>query len=317
MSRPLGPATREAYGQELLALGRERPEIVVLDGDLSKSTMTKHFAEAFPERFFNAGIAEADMVGLAAGLARWGKLPFVSSFAAFLMSKAFDQMRISVAYAGLPVKFVGSHGGISLGEDGVSQMSVEDVALARALPGFAVFVPADAEETRRAVRAAADWPGPAFVRVGRPKAPVVYEGGCPFQPGRALRIREGRDVTLAANGLMLAAALDAADRLASEGVSARVLDLCSVKPLDEDEVVRAARETGAIVVAEEHLLAGGLGSAVAMAVAAEEPVPMAFVGLADTFAESGRPEELMQKYGLTAERIAAEARRLLRRRARA
>ncbi|MBE3591232.1 MAG: transketolase family protein [Firmicutes bacterium] len=311
MTRPLGLATREAYGLALAELGRERPEIVVLDGDLSKSTMTKYFAKEFPDRFFNMGIAEANMVGVAAGLARCGKVPFVSSFAAFLMCKGFDQMRVSVAYAGLNVKFVGSHGGISIGEDGVSQQSVEDVALARALPGFAVFVPADEHATRAVVRAAADHPGPCYVRVGRPKAPVVYPDGCDFRVGRAIQLRDGGDVTLVANGLMVAAALDAAEALAREGVEARVLDMASVKPLDEDALEAAARETGGIVVAEEHLLAGGLGSAVAMSVARRRPVPMGFVGLDDTYAESGRPEELMAKYGLTAERIAEEARRVL------
>lgn len=315
MSRPLGIATREAYGLELVELGRERPDIVVLDGDLSKSTMTKYFAKAFPDRFFNVGIAEANMVGVAAGLARAGKLPFVSSFATFLISKGFDQMRVSVAYAGLNVKFVGSHGGISIGEDGVSQMSVEDVALARALPGFTVVVPADEAETRAAIRAVADHPGPCFVRVGRPKAPVVYEAGCSFRIGRAIRVRDGGDITLAANGLMVAAALEAADILARDGIEARVLDLASVKPLDEDALEEAARETGGLVVAEEHLLAGGLGSAVAMALARRYPVPMGFVGLDDTFAESGKPEELLEKYGLTPGRIAAEGRRVARVRA--
>ncbi|MDI3298898.1 MAG: transketolase C-terminal domain-containing protein [Bacillota bacterium] len=313
MALALGPATREAYGETLVELGREMPELVVLDADLAKSTYTKKFAEAFPDRFFDMGIQEANMVGVAAGLALSGKVPFVSSFATFVMSKAFDQMRLAVAYSGANVKIVGSHGGISIGEDGVSQMSVEDVALAQALPGFTVLVPADAEATRQAVRAAARHPGPVFIRVGRPKAPVVYERPFAFRIGRAQLLREGRDVTLVADGLMVAAALEAADRLAGEGISARVLDMASVKPLDRQALAAAARETGAMVVAEEHQIFGGLGSSVALAVAESEPVPMEFVAIRDTFAESGKPEELLRKYGLTAEAVAEAARRALAR----
>jgi len=215
MARPLGEATREAYGKTLAELGRENPNIVVLDGDLSKSTMTKYFAQEFPDRFFNVGIAEANMVGIAAGLASAGKIAFASSFACFVMCKAFDQMRLAVAYSRNNVKIVGSHGGISIGEDGVSQMGHEDIGLALSLPGFVVMVPADGAETRAAVRAAVEHVGPVYIRVGRPKAPIIYENGCPdFQIGKAITLREGRDVTLIANGLMVAAALDAADALA-------------------------------------------------------------------------------------------------------
>ena len=307
MARPLGEATREAYGKALAELGRENPNIVVLDGDLSKSTMTKYFAQEFPDRFFNVGIAEANMVGIAAGLAASGKIAFASSFACFVMCKAFDQLRLAVAYSGNNVKIVGTHGGISIGEDGVSQMGHEDIGLALSLPGFAVMVPADGAQTRAAVRAAAEHVGPVYIRVGRPKAPIVYENGCPdFQIGKAITLREGRDVTLIANGLMVAAALDAAEQLEQQGISARVLDMHTVRPLDEEAVEKAARETGAIVVAEEHLLYAGLGSQVAMAVAKRHPVPMRFIGLTD-YAESGAPEALMRKYGLTADDIAREA----------
>jgi transketolase len=307
MARPLGEATREAYGKALAELGRENPNIVVLDGDLSKSTMTKYFAQEFPDRFFNVGIAEANMVGIAAGLAASGKIAFASSFACFVMCKGLDQLRLAVAYSGNNVKMVGTHGGISIGEDGVSQMGHEDIGLALSLPGFVVMVPADGAETRAAVRAAAEHVGPVYIRVGRPKAPIVYESGCPdFQIGKAITLREGRDVTLIANGLMVAAALDAAEQLEQQGISARVLDMHTVRPLDEEAVEKAARETRAIVVAEEHLVFTGLGSQVAMAVAKRHPVPIRFIGLTD-YAESGAPEALMRKYGLTANDIAREA----------
>lgn len=307
MARPLGEATREAYGKALAELGRENPNIVVLDGDLSKSTMTKYFAQEFPDRFFNVGIAEANMVGIAAGLAASGKIAFASSFACFVMCKGLDQLRLAVAYSGNNVKIVGTHGGISIGEDGVSQMGHEDIGLALSLPGFVVMVPADGAETRAAVRAAAEHVGPVYIRVGRPKAPIVYESGCPdFQIGKAITLREGRDVTLIANGLMVAAALDAAEQLEQQGISARVMDMHTVRPLDEEAVEKAARETRAIVVAEEHLVFTGLGSQVAMAVAKRHPVPIRFIGLTD-YAESGAPEALMRKYGLTANDIAREA----------
>ncbi|PZN07437.1 MAG: transketolase [Bacillota bacterium] len=310
----VGKPTRQAFGETLAELGRERPDLVVLDADLSKSTYTAYFAKEFPERFFNVGIAEANMVGLAAGLASCGKVPVCASFAAFLLCKAFDQMRIAVNYAGLNVKFVGSHGGISIGEDGVSQMAVEDVALAQALPGFVVLVPADEHETRLAVRAALEHPGPVYIRVGRPKAPLVYDQRpCDFAIGKAVQVRDGSDVTIAANGLMVAAALAAADRLAAEGIEARVLDMASVKPLDVEAVRKAAAETGAFVVAEEHLKAGGLGSAVAMALAETVPVPVEFVAIQDTYAESGDPQQLLEKYGLSPDAIAEAARRVLAR----
>jgi transketolase len=223
------------------------------------------------------------------------------------MCKGLDQLRLAVAYSGNNVKIVGTHGGISIGEDGVSQMGHEDIGLALSLPGFVVMVPADGAETRAAVRAAAEHVGPVYIRVGRPKAPIVYESGCPdFQIGKAITLREGRDVTLIANGLMVAAALDAAEQLEQQGISARVLDMHTVRPLDEEAVEKAARETRAIVVAEEHLVFTGLGSQVAMAVAKRHPVPIRFIGLTD-YAESGAPEALMRKYGLTANDIAREA----------
>lgn len=309
----MGKATRQAYGEALRDLGHDNPDVVVLDGDLSKSTMTKHFAEAFPERFFNMGIAEAHMVGTAAGMALCGKIPFVSSFSAFLLCKAYDQIRMAVAYSDAAVKLVGTHSGISLGQDGVSQMSVEDVALATSFPGFTVVVPADEHSARAATRALASHPGPAFMRVGRPPAPLIYKEGDSFEIGKAVQLREGSDVTLIANGLMVGASLQAADKLAQEGISARVLDMATVKPLDDAAIASAAQETGHIVVAEEHSIYGGLGSVVAMSVARQSPVPMAFVALEDTYAESGDPGALFEKYGLTAQHIADKARDLLKR----
>ncbi len=309
--REMGAATRDAFGKTLAQLGDTEPDIVVLDGDLSKSTMTKYFAEKHPDRFFNAGIAEGNMVGMAAGLASAGKKPWIASFATFVMSKGFDQLRVAVAYSELRVVVVGSHGGISIGEDGVSQMGHEDVALACSLPGFTVVVPADETSTVQATRALAAHDGPAFLRTGRPKVPNVYPDGCDFALGIANTLRDGSDVTLIANGLMVSLALDAADALSADGISARVLDMHTAKPLDDEAVAKAATETGAIVVAEEHLLRGGLGSAVAMSVAKQHPVPMRFVGIDDTYAESGIGTDVLKKYGLTSSDITQTAKELV------
>jgi len=309
----LGKATRDAYGEALRELGASHQEIVVLDADLAKSTKSFAFGEAYPERFFNVGIQEANMVGMAGGFASAGKVPFISSFAAFVVLKGFDQLRMAVAYPRLNVKVAGSHGGISIGEDGASQQSVEDIALACSLPGFVVCVPSDEHQMRAVVKAAYRHQGPVFIRSGRPKAPLIYDKEPEFEFGRAARLREGKDVTIIANGLMVGAALLAHDRLATEGVSVRVVDMACVKPLDEDEVEAAARETGAIVTAEEHLLHGGLGARVAQTVAQRFPAPMEFVGLHDTYAESGDPEALMRKYGLTADEVVTAVRRVLER----
>lgn len=309
----LGKATREAYGEALAALGAEMPELVVLDADLSKSTMSKKFADKFPERFFNMGISEANMVGVAAGLASCGKIPFASSFASFLICKGFDQLRMAVAYQGENAKFCGTHAGISIGEDGVSQQGIEDIALACTLDDFVVIVPCDEFEMRAAVKAAALHRGPVYLRAGRPKAPIVYPDGKTFVIGKADQLRDGTDVTLIANGLMVGAALDAADSLAAEGIAARVLNIATVKPLDVAAVVAAAKDTGAIVVAEEHLTHGGLGSVVAMAVAGHQPAPMEFVNIGEHYAESGTPDALIEKYGLTAANVVAAAKRAISR----
>lgn len=311
----LGKATRDAYGEALRELGAKHDDIVVLDADLAKSTKSAYFGEEFPDRFFNVGIQEANMVGMAGGLASCGKVPFISSFACFVILKGFDQLRMAVAYPKLNVKVVGSHGGISPGEDGASQQSIEDVALACSLPGFVVCVPSDEYQTRAAVEAAYRHKGPVYIRTGRPKAPVIYDGvPQDFEFGRATVVREGTDATIVANGLMVGAAVVAHEKLRREGISVRVLDMATVKPLDEDAIRRAAEETGAIVTAEEHLIHGGLGARVAQVVCRTHPVPMEFVGLNDTYAESGDPGALLRKYGLTADDIVTAVRRALERR---
>src|SRR6266852_1502786 len=306
-----GKSTREAFGLALAKLGEEQLDLVVVDGDVHNSTRTDLFAKKFPERFFNVGIAESNLVGIASGVAASGKRAWLASFACFVMCNAYDQLRMSVAFPCLDVKVVGTHAGISIGEDGPSQMGIEDVSLACSLPNFTVVVPADEPSTQRAVPALAGLRTPADLRAGRPKVPIIYEKDCPFTLGKANQLRDGKDLTIIANGLMVAAALDAAEKLASGGIQARVLDMHTVKPCDDAAVLAAARETGRIVVAEGHLLHGGLGSAVAMSAARQHPVPMRFVGLRDTFAESGTAEELLAKYGLTAAQIVREAQALL------
>ena len=293
-------ATREAYGRTLVALGRENPDIVVLDADLSKSTMTHYFAKEFPSRFFDCGIAEQNMIGIAAGLAASGKIAFASTFAVFATGRCFDQLRMSVSQPRLNVKVVATHGGISVGEDGLSHHAIEDVALACSLPGFNVIVPADGEETAQAIRVVAATPGPFYVRLGRPKVPRVSKEGYQFVLGKAALLREGLDITIIADGIMVAAALDAAGSLAKLGIDCRVLNMPTVKPLDIDAITKAAVETGAIVTAEEHLEHGGLGARVAQVVVQHRPVPISFVAIKDMYAQSGSPEELLRRYGLTA-----------------
>lgn len=309
----LGQATRDAFGDRLKELGEEFPEVVVVDGDVGNSTRTELFAKAFPERAFNVGIAESNMVSVAGGLAAAGKTPVVASFACFLMCNAYDQIRMSVAFPALNVKLVGSHAGISIGEDGPSQMGIEDVALACSFPGMTVIVPADAVSTKRATEAMLKHAGPTYLRLGRPKVAEVYPQGCNFEIGKAIQLRDGNDVTVIANGLMVAAALDAAKELESQGVSVRVLDMHTVKPIDEEAIVKAAQETGAIVVAEEHAPFGGLGSVVAATVTRTVPVPMAYVNVGDRYAESGDPDGLLQKYGLTPAAIVEAVQKLVNR----
>jgi transketolase len=309
----LGMATREAFGRALVTAARENPNIVVLDADLSKSTYTSLFHHEFPDRFFSCGIAEANMVAIAGGLAYAGKIPVASSFSCFLMNKGFEQLRVTVAYPQLNAKFVGTHSGISIGEDGPSQMSVEETGLACCLPGFVVLSPADEVAAMALVHAGIAHFGPVFVRTGRMKAPVVYQPDQKFEIGKAIQVIEGADVTVIATGLLLAEAIRAQETLEGEGISVRVIDIHTVKPIDREAIRRAAVETGAIVVAEEHVIDGGLGVRVAQVVAETQPCPMQFVGIHDTYAESATPEQLLDKYGLVARDVAAAVRRVLAR----
>jgi len=300
---PQEASLREAYGKTLVELGRKNPDIVVLDADLSRSTMTHLFAREFPERFFDCGIAEQNMVSIAAGLAASGKIPFASTFAVFVPGRCFDQLRMSIAQPGLNVKLVVTHGGITVGEDGTSHHSIADLSLICSLPGFTVIVPADAIEAAQAIRVAAASYGPFYVRLCRPKIPLVYTDDYRFSLGKAITMRPGRDATIIAIGVMVAAALEAADNLKQEGIDCCVLNMSTLKPIDEAAIIKAAADTGAIVTAEEHLEHGGLGSMVAQIVARHQPVPMEFVAIKDTYAKSGKAAELLQRYGLTAKDI--------------
>jgi transketolase len=309
----MGVATREAFGKALVELGRENKNVVALDADLSKSTYTHLFAKEFPDRFIECGIAEADMMAIGAGLASSGKIPFAATFSCFAMNKGFEQLRVCAAYPNVNLKVVGTHSGISIGEDGPSQMSIEDLGLACSLPNFVVLSPADEISMHALVLAAAAHVGPMFIRAGRPKAPIVHTPGQVFEIGSSVQLTDGRDVTIFANGLLVAEALRAHEALEADGISARVVDMYSIKPLDRAAIQRAARETRAIVVAEEHLVASGLGVRVAQVVTQTNPCAMEFVGIQDTYAESGSPEELMQKYGLVARDVIAAAKRAVSR----
>ena len=312
-------ATREAYGEALVELGRLDNRIVVVDADLSTSTRTILFAKEFPERFFNFGIAEANMMSVAAGLSSCGKIVFASTFAVFASGRAYNQFRTSIAYPRLNVKVVATHGGISVGEDGVTHQCVEDVAMMRALPHTTVILPADGIETKEAVRASIEWPGPVYMRLSRPATPLLYEEGyklngraLKFKVGEAVKLNEGKDVAIIATGTMVSEALTAATGLAKEGLSATVLNVHTIKPLDESAIVKTAKETGGVVTAEEHSILGGLGGAVAEVLTENVQVPMIRVGIRDAFGESGTSSELLMKYGLTASDIIAASKRVLK-----
>ncbi len=304
-------ATRDAYGKALKKLGAENKDIVVLDADLSKSTKTSDFAAEFPDRFFNIGIAEANMMGTAAGLAAAGKIPFASTFAMFATGRAFEQIRNSIAYTKLNVKIAATHAGLTVGEDGASHQAIEDISLMRSVPNMTVLVPADGPETEACVRAAVDFKGPVYIRLGRPGVPVLNGEGYKLTIGKAVTMRDGKDVTVIATGIMVSMALEAAETLSGEGISVRVINMHTIKPIDAEAIVTAARETGAIVTAEEHNIIGGLGSAVAEVVVENCPVPVERVGVKDVFGESGTPDDLLQKYGLTAGEIAAAVKKVL------
>lgn len=309
----MGKATREAYGNALAAIGAKNKNIVVLDADLSKSTKTDTFKKEFPERFFNVGIAEQNLISVGAGLAAAGKIPFVSSFAMFATGRAFEQIRNAVCYPKLNVKVCATHAGITVGEDGATHQSLEDIACMRVLPNMTVIVPADEKETASVIEWAAQYQGPVYVRLGRAGVDDTTPTGYEFKPGKSQQLADGKDVTIIACGALVGPAVEAGKALAEAGISARVINMASIKPIDVDAIVKAAQETGAIVTAEEHNVMGGLGSAVAEVLAQNTPVPMAFVGVKDTFGESGTPKELMAKYGLTAEDIVAAAKDVITR----
>lgn len=309
----LGAATREAFGKALVALGQADENVVVCDADLSKSTFTHLFGKEFPNRFFSCGIAEANMVSIGAGLASSGKIAFVASFSAFVLNKGFEQLRVNVAYSGIPLKVVGTHSGISIGEDGPSQMSVEDISLACSLAGFTVLSPADEVAMFSLVKQAAYHPGAVFIRAGRVKVPVIYGADQKFEIGKGIQLTDGQDITLISTGLMVAECLRAAETLEAEGISVRVIDLHTIKPIDREIIAKAAAETGCIVVAEEHLVDSGLGVRVAQVVAETTPCVMEFHGINNCYAESGLPEEVLEKYKMTAKDVADTARRALAR----
>lgn len=309
----MGKATREAYGNALAAVGAKNKNIVVLDADLSKSTKTNVFKEQFPDRFFNVGIAEQNLISVGAGLAAAGKIPFVSSFAMFATGRAFEQIRNAVCYPKLNVKVCATHAGITVGEDGATHQSLEDIACMRVLPNMTVVVPADEAETTSVIEWAANYQGPVYVRLGRAGVDDTTPAGYQFVPGKSQTLVEGSDLTIIACGALVGPAVEGAKELAQAGISARVINMASIKPIDKDAIVKAAQETGAILTAEEHNVVGGLGSAVAEVVVQEAPVPMAFVGVQDSFGESGTPKELMAKYGLTAKDIVVAAKKLVTR----
>jgi len=308
-----GEAVRDRYGKVLARLGETRPEIVVLDADLSGSTKTAVFGAKFPERFFNMGIAEQNMIGYAAGFAKAGKVPFASTFAIFATGRAWEQIRQSVAYSAVNVKIVASHGGVTVGDDGGSHQAVEDIALMRVLPNMVVIVPADAVEMEKVVEAILDYHGPVYVRGARLKFPIIYGDDYHFQIGRGTVLREGNDLAIVACGLMVHHALAAAELLAAEGVRCRVINMSTIKPIDTELLLAAARECGAVLTCEEHLVTGGLGSAVAEVLGEGCPVPMKRVGVIDTFGISGKPEELLAHFRLMPPDVAEAARTLLAR----
>jgi transketolase len=306
-------APRQAFGQTLARLGSRYKDLVVLDADLSKSTKTSLFAEIFPDRFFDMGISEQDLMGTAAGLASAGMIPFASTFAIFATGRAWEQIRNSICYPNLPVKVVATHAGITVGEDGASHQAIEDIALMRVIPNMRVIVPADAAETVQAIEAvAADSSGPIYVRLGRAKVPVLFDDTYSFQIGKAARMKDGKDITIVACGIMVSKALEAGDELSKDGIDARILNLSTIKPLDKKTLIKAAKETKGIVTAEEHNVMGGMGGAVAELICQENPCAMRLIGLQDTFGESGKPAELMDKYGLTSQAIVKAAREILK-----
>ena len=305
-------ATRQAYGETLAEIGSD-PRVVVLDADLSGSTKTAIFRKSYPDRFFNFGVAEQNLMGATAGLARQGKIPFASTFAVFATGRAFEPIRQQIAYPSLNAKIVASHGGVSVGEDGGSHQSIEDLGLMRALPNMTVICPADATETRKATHAIYNYDGPVYMRTGRMNVPVLFDDTYSFEIGKANTIREGNDVTIITNGLLAAPALEAANQLANEHIDARILNMATIKPIDADAIEEASRETGAIVTAEEHSIIGGLGSAVSEVLGERCPAPLERVGIPDVFGRSGKGQELLDYFGLNKDGIIEAVRNVLSR----
>ncbi len=304
-------ATRDAYGDTLKELGELNKDIVVLDADLSGSTKTSVFAKAYPERFFNVGIAEQNLIGTAAGLATAGKIPFASSFAMFATGRAFEIIRNSVCYPKLNVKVAATHAGLTVGEDGATHQALEDISLMRSLPNMIVLSPADAIETRECILKAVEHNGPVYIRLGRAKVPVIFDENYKFEIGKGVELRQGIDVTIIATGVMVEKAILASEKLAEEGISARVINMASIKPIDEEIIVKAAKETKGIVTVEEHSIIGGLGTAVAEVVAEKHPTKVLRIGTMDTFGESGDGFELLEKYGLSVNNIIKKAKELI------
>ncbi|ABY94158.1 MULTISPECIES: transketolase family protein [Thermoanaerobacter] len=300
-------ATREAYGKALVELGAKNKNVVVLDADLSKSTKTADFQKVYPDRFFNMGISEQDMMVTAAGLATCGKIPFASTFAIFATGRAYEQVRNSIGYPHLNVKIAATHAGITVGEDGATHQSIEDISLMRGIPGMVVINPADAEEARQAIFAAAEHYGPVYIRLGRMAVPDIHDQNYKFELGKGEVIREGKDVAIIATGVMVAIAIEAADKLKEEGIEATVVNIHTIKPIDKDLIVEVAKKTGKVITAEEHSIIGGLGSAVAEVLSEEYPVKIKRIGIRDEFGQSGSPKELLKHYGLTAEDIVKAA----------
>ena len=306
-------ATRDAYGEKLVELGSKNKDIVVLDADLAKSTKTILFKKKFPERFFDMGVAEQNLIGTAAGLSLAGKIPFASTFAIFATGRTYDQLRNTVCYSRLNVRVVSSHAGLTVGEDGGSHQALEDIALTRVLPNMAVIVPADAVETQSVLDFAVAYKGPMYIRLGRPKVPIVCGDAYKFELGKGTVLREGSDATIIAAGITVAMALEAANILLEKGLEVEVINMASIKPLDNQLIIESARRTGAVVTAEEHSIIGGLGGGVAELLVENLPVPMERVGVRDSFGESGSPNELLEKYGITSHHIAAAVERVVSR----
>ena len=305
-------ATREAYGKALVELGRENKDVVVLDADLSKSTKTAEFAKEFPERFFDMGIAEADLMTTAAGLSTCGKIPFASTFAMFASGRAFEQIRNSICYPDLNVKIAATHAGITVGEDGASHQSVEDVSLMRSIPNMTVICPCDDVETKAAIKAVSIYKGPVYIRLGRLAVPTVNDPeNYNFEIGKAIKLRDGKDVSIFACGVMVNEAIKAAEELEKDGISAEVINIHTIKPIDADAVINSAKKTGAVITCEEHSIVGGLGSAVCEVLSENYPVPVKRIGIMDLFGESGKPLELMKEYGLTDSNIVFAAKEFI------